>query len=117
MKNGIKEGEGAFFRKNGDIFKGKLKNDNEYSGIHYINEENDFDFKRKRKIEKGSDAKEIEIFLELKDNELNKEIQIINYNREDLIQKETRERNIKLFLNISEKLNFNWKYRFICRNN
>ena len=94
IKNGLKEGEGILTKKNGDKFEGIYNEDKEYLGINIVNN-------NRILIDRGS----IELILDIKKEDINKEIQIMNYINND--QKEEREKNIDLRIN-----DINIKYRF-----
>ena len=71
LENGLKEGKGILIKKNGDKFEGIFKEDKEYTGINYLKN-------NKIRIEKGN-IKENELILEIKQEDVNKEIQILNF--------------------------------------
>ena len=63
LENGLKEGKGILIKKNGDKFEGILKDDKEYTGINFINN-------NKIRIEKGN-IKESELILDIKKEQHN----------------------------------------------
>ena len=109
IKEGKKEGKGIIIKNNEDRFEGIFKNDKEYTGIEYINNNDKIYEKR---IEKGN-IKENELIIDINENNINKEIQILNYENKydneekNKIRKEEREKNIDIKIN-----DINIKYRY-----
>jgi surface protein len=101
LKNGMREGNGILINKNGDKFDCIWKDDK----IQIINN-----------YEKKDQIKENELIMLIKKEDLNKEIQIINYNYwNDSVfyycdQKNQMEKNINIYIN-DRNYNFIWKVK------